>query len=216
MVDMSAVHSVTIELHGGALTLAAVCIAIKVVDILWDRFLGEKGGRLRQGLKKASEYSTPTILLASIFGVVGLILSGITGSYLLPVDTAMKSPISLNKIMVAIFATEFWGVLIATNVMFWEGAWKTRGTTLIMVASGGLGYAFSVIGGSLGGTMAGKVSILEPLWELLGVDLHSSWVLPLDVLYALVAVVTVAGILLIVYSSKLAELVGSARKASDQ
>jgi hypothetical protein len=215
MVDMSAFHSVTIELHGGALTLAAICIAIKVVDMFWNRILGDRGGRFRRGLKKASEYSTPTILLASIFGVVGLVLSGITGSYLIPVETAAKSPIALNKIMIAIFATEFWTVMIATNLIFWEEAWKKRQTAAVMVVSGGVGYVFSVVGGSIGGTMAGKVSILEPVWETLGVDLHSSWILSSEILYALAAVVTIVGALLVVYSVKLAEMVGSVRRVTE-
>ena len=195
--------------------MAAICIGIKVIDIFWNRVLGDRGGKFRQGLKKASEYSTPTILLASIFGVVGLVLSGITGSYLIPVETAAKSPIALNKIMIAIFATEFWTVMIATNLIFWEEAWIRRQTAIVMVMSGGLGYVFSIMGGSIGGTMGGKVSILEPVWELLGVDLHSSWILSSEILVALAAIVTVVGILLVAYSVKLAEIVGSVRKVSD-
>jgi hypothetical protein len=203
MFDLRALHSVTIELHGGMLTLAFICIAIKVLDIFWGRFLGEKGGRLRRILAKASEYSTPTILLAAIGGVIGLLLSGYTGSQLVPADSFSTSPITLNKVMVTVFAVELWSVMILFNLAYREKAWEGKGRALFMVLSGGIGYFFSITGGSIGGTMAGKVSIMEPLWEFLGVDLHSSWILGYDLLLVLVLVVNVLGVLLIAFSSRI-------------
>jgi len=202
---MRALHSVTIELHGGMLTLAFVCILIKILDILWGRFLGERGGIVRRALMKASEYSTPTILLAAIGGVIGLLLSGYTGSQLAPSDSLTTSPITLNKVMVTVVAVELWSVMILFNLLHREKAWETRGNALFMVLSGGIGYAFSITGGSIGGTMAGKVSIMEPIWEFLGVDLHASWILGYDSLLILVLVVNILGILLITYSYKLAK-----------
>ncbi|MFQ5885407.1 MAG: hypothetical protein ACE5IO_09955 [Thermoplasmata archaeon] len=214
--DMRAVHSVTIELHGGMLTLAFACIAIKVVDILWGRFLGDKGGILRRILRKASEYSTPTILLAAIGGVIGLLLSAYTGSSLMPFETISNSSIALNKIMVTVFAVELWSILVVFNLIYKEKAWETRGRTLMMVLTGGLGYFFSITGGSIGGTMAGKVSIMEPLWEFLGVDLHSSWILSSDIVLVLVVAVTVGGILLVVFSTRILEFVSPKSKASNK
>lgn len=216
MVDLRAVHAVTIELHGGILTLAAICIVFKVIDILWGRFLGEKGGTFRRALSRISDYSTPTILLAAVFGTLGLVVSGITGSYLIPTETVLSSPIVLNKIMVSIFATEFWAVLIATYVIFWDSVWKTRGTTITLVISGGLGYTFTIVGGSIGGTIAGKGSIMEPLWEALGVNLHTSWMLSSEVLLAIIGIVNVVGILLVLFSSRLVNVLGSADRASEK
>lgn len=214
--DLSAVHSVTVELHGGMLTLAAVCMGIKVLDILWGRFLGDKGGILRRILKKASEYSTPTILLSAFGGVVGLVLSGITGSSIIPFETISDSPIALNKVMVSIFATEFWSIMIAMNMASLENAWKNRQMTAMMVLFGGLGYFFTITGGSMGGTMGGKESIMEPVWQFLGVDLHSSWILSSDVVLVLIGVVNVVGILLIVFSNRILESVTSSRKAPNK
>jgi hypothetical protein len=209
VVDLHALHAVTIELHGGMLTLAAVCLGIKVMDILWGRFLGDKGGILRRTLKKASEYSGPTILLAAFGGVVGLILSGITGSSLIPVETATNSPIALNKVMVSIFATEFWSILIAMNLAFQEKVWDDRRTATMMVVFGGLGYFFSITGGSIGGTMAGKESIMEPMWHFLGVDLHSSWILSSNLVFVLIGVVNVVGILLVLFTDRLSDILTS-------
>ncbi|MFQ5883506.1 MAG: hypothetical protein ACE5IO_00230 [Thermoplasmata archaeon] len=215
-VDLRAVHSVTIELHGGMLTLAAVCIGIKVLDMFWGRFLGEKGGILRRVLRKASEHSTPTILLSAIGGVVGLALSGITGSALMPFETLSRSPIGLNKIMVTAFAMEFWCIMIAMNVAYREDVWKNRQMATMMVLTGGLGYLFSITGGSIGGTMAGKESIMEPVWYLLGVDLHSSWILSSDIVIVLLVAVNVVGILLIVFSDRIFRLVTSIHRAPNR
>lgn len=195
----------TVELHGGMLTLAFACIAVKVLDILWGRFLGERGGAVRRVLKKASEYSTPTVLLAAIGGVIGLLLSGYTGSQLVPSDSFSTSPIILNKVMVTIFAVELWSVMILFNLAYREKAWEGKGRTLFLVLSGGIGYFFSITGGSIGGTIAGKVSIMEPFWDFLGVDLHSSWILSYDLLLILVLAVNILGILLIAYSSRIAK-----------
>ncbi len=211
---MRAVHSVTIELHGGMLTLAFICIAIKVIDMLWGRFLGEKGGFLRRVLLKASEYSSPTILLAAIGGVVGLLLSAYTGASLVPEGTLQTSSITLNKVMVTVAATELWMLLIAFNLTYGEKSWDTRNRSLMMIFTGGLGYFFSITGGSIGGTMAGKVSIMEPLWEFIGVDLHASWILSMEIVYIVVGAVTIAGILLVLYSSRLLDFAIVRHKAS--
>jgi hypothetical protein len=211
---MRAVHSVTIELHGGMLTLAFVCIAIKVIDVLWARFLGDKGGFLRRILIKASEYSTPTILLAAIGGVIGLLLSAYTGASLVPADTVPTSSITLNKIMVTVAAVELWTLMIIFNLAYGEKSWENRPRFLFMTLSGGLGYFFSITGGSIGGTMAGKVSIMEPMWEFLGVDLHASWILSMEMVYIVVGAVTVAGILLVLYSSRLLDFATVKHKIS--
>jgi hypothetical protein len=213
---MRALHSVTIELHGGMLTLAFICIAIKVIDILWGRFLGDKGGFLRRILIKASEYSSPTILLAAIGGVIGLLLSAYTGASLVPAGTLSTSPITLNKVMVTVVAVQLWTFMIVFNLAFGEKAWDGRNRRLIMVLSGGLGYFFSITGGSIGGTMAGKVSIMEPLWEFLGVDLHASWILSMEILYIIVGIVSVGGILLVIFSSKIFTTAPIRHKASDK
>jgi hypothetical protein len=191
---MRALHSVTIELHGGMLTLAFVCIAIKVIDILWGRFLGEKGGFLRRILIKASEYSTPTILLAAI----------------------ATSPITLNKVMVTVAAVQLWCLLIVFYLIYGEKSWEGRNRKLVMIFSGGLGYLFSITGGSIGGTMAGKVSIMEPLWEFLGVDLHASWIFSPELLYIILAAVSIIGILLVIYTSRIIEMVSFKHKASNK
>jgi hypothetical protein len=213
---MRALHSVTIELHGGMLTLAFICIAIKVIDILWGRFLGEKGGVLRRILRKASEYSTHTILLAAIGGVIGLLLSAYTGYSLVPEASVSTSPITLNKIMVTLAAVELWTLMIIFNLVFGEGAWEGRGRSILMTATGGLGYFCSITGGSIGGTMAGKVSIMEPLWEFLGVDLHASWILSSEIVYIVAGVVSVVGILMVFFSSKILGMVSFKHKASNK
>jgi hypothetical protein len=213
---MRALHSVTIELHGGMLTLAFVCIAIKVIDILWGRFLGEKGGFLRRILIKASEYSTPTILLAAIGGVIGLLLSAYTGASLVPEGTLATSPITLNKVMVTVAAVQLWCLLIVFYLIYGEKSWEGRNRKLVMIFSGGLGYLFSITGGSIGGTMAGKVSIMEPLWEFLGVDLHASWIFSPELLYIILAAVSIIGILLVIYTSRIIEMVSFKHKASNK
>jgi len=198
-VAMRAIHAVTVEMHGGMLTLAIVCVLIKMADLTYQRFLPGKVPRLYGYLKRASALAGPAAVLGAIGGVLGLIASAITGYLMVPGSSLTDDPVGMNKVMVSIFAIELWSIFIFLAIRHSRDLWEPRRPIpLIASTAAFLGYAASVIGGSLGGTMAGKGSVLDPVWGALGVDLHTSWILTIQTAVPIAAAVNVLAILLLV------------------
>lgn len=77
-------------------------------------------------LEKLFNYAGPTAYLASIGGVIGLIISSIVGYYAWPGKVIMSSPLALNKIMVAIFPTEFRLVFLLIRTKYGEELWRNN------------------------------------------------------------------------------------------
>jgi hypothetical protein len=181
MVGLEAVHSMLIEMHGGMLTLAAVCILATVVARIHLRMrrTSEKYGvfwPIDSFMGKLARYTEPTAYLAGIGGVIGLIASAIVGFSIWPMEFLTASPLGMSKVMFSIFALELWIVFVLLRSKYGENLWKNGGTAAVYACVGFLGFLFVVIAGSLGGHMAlnslgqPKGSILDPLYAALGVN----------------------------------------------
>jgi hypothetical protein len=197
MVDLGAVHSMLIEMHGGMLTLAAVCILATVVarihlrmrktseryGIFWpiDSFMG-----------KLARYTEPTAYLAGIGGVIGLIASAIVGFYVWPIELITTSALGLSKVMFSVFATELWIAFVFIRSKYGENLWKNGGMAAVYACLGIFGFLFVVIAGSFGAHMAGKGSVLDPVYALLGINPVSFGVIGFDFVIVLVSVSFVA------------------------
>ncbi len=199
-VSLQALHAVTVEMHGGMLTLAAVCIVIKVIDLAYLRFLPGKFPRLYARFAPLSALAGPAALLAAIGGIFGLAASAVTGYLLVPGSTLTDDPLGMNKVMVSVFAIYLWSIFVVLAVRNRGLIWKSRRFSVIATGVALAGYASSIVGGSLGGTMAGKGSILDPVWELLGVDLHASWIMGLDLVFIVAIAVNVLMAVVIISS----------------
>ncbi len=205
MVDLSAVHSMLIEMHGGMLTLAAASI------------IGVIAARVHRRLRKTTKwygtfwpldtffdrvfrYAEPTAFLAAIGGIVGMILSSIIGYYVWPAEEVLGTGLGLNKITFSIFATELWIVFVVVRARFGERLWNSRGLAGTCAFAGLGGFFFTVLTGSLGGHMAGKGSVLDPIYELLKVNPENALVAegwgPIFVLFSAGLIVTVSVFLL--------------------
>jgi uncharacterized membrane protein len=175
MVNLIPVHSMLVELHGGMLTLAVICIIATVAarshmkmrktnetyGIFWpaDSFMG-----------KLARYTEPTAYLAGIGGVVGIMASAIVGFYVWPMELITTSALALSKIMFSVFALELWIVFVFLRSKYGENLWKNGGTAAVYSLLAIFGFLFVVLAGSLGGHMALKGSVLDPLYSLLGID----------------------------------------------
>lgn len=193
MVDLSALHSLTIEMHGGMLTLAAVCILATVLAKVHQRLRTNSewyaAFKVFDPLaEKLVRYAEPTAYLAGIGGVVGLVASAIIGFYAWPYEALMNSPLGLTKVMFSIFATELWLLFVVVRAEHGEALWKNRGLSLGYVFIGLAGFFFMVLTGSFGGHMAGKGSVLDPVYELLRVNPETFWIIGVDTLPILIAV----------------------------
>lgn len=205
MVDLAAVHSMLIEMHGGMLTLAAASI------------LGVIAARVHRRLRKTAKwygifwpldsffdrvlrYAEPTAFLAAIGGVIGMILSSIIGYYVWPAEEVLSMGLGLNKITFSIFATELWVVFVLVRAMYGERLWNSRGLAGTCAFAGLGGFLFTVLTGSFGGHMAGKGSVLDPVYELLKVTPETPLVAegwgPIFVLFAAELIIVVSVFLL--------------------
>jgi hypothetical protein len=195
-----------IEMHGGMLTLTTFCIFAMVATKLYQKIRGKNEGPgvlriLDDFFEKLARYAEPTAFLASIGGVIGLVVSSIVGYYAWPVKVIMTSPLALNKIMIAIFSTEFWLVFLLIRARYGENLWKNGRLATIYVCSGFAGFFFMVLTGSLGGHMAGKGSVLDPVYELLGINTDIPWIVGLDLVpFLAIAVSALIVILFILYA----------------
>jgi hypothetical protein len=203
LINLEALHSMLIEMHGGMLTLATVCIVglvaakfywalrkrSQLYGVLWP---------LDSLFEWVTHYAEPTAFVAAIGGVIGLIVSSITGYFVWPAEELLNRPLALNKIMFAIFATELWVVFIAIRGRYGEALWKHRGLSATYVCAGLGGFFFMVLTGSMGGHMAGKGSVLDPLYEALGISPENPWFIGTEmILPSVVAALAIAVILLL-------------------
>jgi hypothetical protein len=175
MINLVPVHSMFVELHGGMLVLAFVCVLATVAarghlrmrrtsenyGVFWpvDSFMG-----------KLARYTEPTAYLAGIGGVIFIIVSAIVGFYVWPMELITASSIALSKIMFSVFALEFWAVFVFLRSKYGETLWKNGGTAAVYSLTAIFGFLFVVLAGSFGGQMAGKGSVLDPVYSLLGID----------------------------------------------
>lgn len=191
MVDFGALHAMLIEMHGGMLTLATACIAAMIVAKIHQRLrrTSKKYGifwPLDSFLGKLARYAEPTAYLAGIGGVAGLVASAVVGFYAWPAEVLMNSPLGLNKIMLSIFATELWILLVIIRSVHGEDLWKNNVLATIYVCVGLAGFLFMVTTGSFGGHMTLGVSVLDPVWELLGINVDTFWIIGIGMVPLLV------------------------------
>jgi len=193
MADLGALHSMLIEMHGGMLTLATICILAMVITKFHRRMrrTSERYGifwPLDSFIEKLTRYAEPTAYLAGIGGVVGLVGSSVVGFYVWPVEALMNSSLGLSKVMFSIFATELWILFVVIRSKYGEDLWKNSGLATVYVFTGFVGFFFIVLTGSFGGHMAGKGSVLDPVYGLLGVNPEAFWIIGLDMVPLLITV----------------------------
>jgi hypothetical protein len=189
-----------IEMHGGMLTLATICILAIVIDRIHLRMSGNNG---RSGgfwsndsvMGTLSRYTEPTAFVAGIGGVIGLIISAIVGYYVWPIELLTSSALGTlgwTKVMFSIFATELWIIFVFLRTKYGENLWKNSGTAIVNFCVGILGFLLMVIAGSLGAhmsdisNMTDKGSVIDPIFELFGIDPLTFGVTGSDFMIALI------------------------------
>ena len=177
MVDLglAALHSMLIEMHGGMLTLATICILAIVIDRIYLRTRRTNNRHdsfwsTDSVMGKLFRYTEPTAYLAGIGGVIGLIISAIVGTFVWPMEILTTTALPLNKIMFSILATELWIIFVCLRTKYGENLWKNSAMATVYACLGILGFLFMVIAGSLGAHMSGKVSVIDPIFALFGID----------------------------------------------
>ncbi len=195
MVTMSALHSLTAELHAGFLTLAFACIVAVALAQITVRLKNYMPRRLVRTAIQARGYLEATGYVSAIAGLVGLFLSAYTGIYAWPQDVLINDPIVRNKIMLTSFSTAFWIGIVIIRTRFGRGLWTCPTMAFLYVVLAIVGFGVVGMTGSLGAHLTVGSSILDPLWQFFRID-YTKTIEIATVLAAIIAVVSVVAFII--------------------
>jgi hypothetical protein len=169
MVEMSALHSLTAELHTGFLTLAMVGIAVTFLCQLVIRF--GKGGMFSRWAGRLRGYTEAAGIMGALFGVFALLASAYTGmgsrsSY----DILYNDPITANKILLTVAITGIWSMVVIVRMKVGKKLWTSGGFALFYTAIAAVGFVLTALVGSMGAHLVQGESSIDPLLSSLGID----------------------------------------------
>lgn len=176
MVDWSGVHSITISMHEGILLLAVIAVVVRFLVNIVPKVPVIGWLFSNEFLAKAARVSETVAFVAALGGTIGIVASAITGTILSTPEGIVGSTIVSNKVMVSIFALVFWVDFLAVRFSVGEdGIWSNRVLQFFSPLLALVGFGFVTVAGSLGGTLAGKESVIDFLFTILGVHKNDSW-----------------------------------------
>ncbi len=196
VVTPSGLHTMTVGLHEGMLTLAGLSILIIVAAKLYRRLFGKI---LYIDVDKIVDYVEPATLLGAIGGVAFLIVS-IYLAITLPTPflegggSLVNKPLLMNKVMMSAFTLETWIIFIIVRAVHGKKIWNKSALSAVYAAIGIAGFLFTMETGSLGGHLAGKGSILDPLYEMFNIDPAKFFALGTLGTYAILGICILVGI----------------------
>lgn len=180
MVTMSALHSLTAELHAGFLTLAIVSILGVAFCQLIVGFQARLPKKLVNFAIKSRGYLEPAGYVGAFVGVIALVLSGWTGMNAWPHDALLESAVIRNKITLTIFGTVLWAMIVYMRIRFGRGLWTCPMMATLYAGLAVVAFGFVAAAGSMGAHLSPTVgeSILDPLWDLFNINITEDLVLP--------------------------------------
>lgn len=197
MVSMSSLHSLTAEIHGGMLTLAFACIVAVAASQVIVAYKKWFPGALVDLATKVRGYAEATGYVAAVGGLIGMFLSTYTGMYAWPLEDLLVPEDVRNKITLTVFSMALWSMVVFIRFRFGRGLWTcpAMATVYVLVAVAAMGVTGAT--GSIGAHLTKGESLMDPVWDLLRVEITEGFVLQPGVAtaVALVAVVGLAGAL---------------------
>jgi hypothetical protein len=187
------IHTLFVGLHEGMLTLAAISIILIVLAKLYGRTLGKT---LYIDTERIIAFVEPASVLGALGGSIFLLVSAYVGLFLVTngLDTLVTSPLLMNKVMMAIFAEEFWIIFLVIRAKFGKNIWNRSALSGAYAIIGLIGFLFTMETGSLGGHLAGTGSILDPIYDWAGINPEQFFSLNGLETYALIGLTIVVGL----------------------
>lgn len=178
MVHSADLHTVFSELHVGALTLTGVALVGLALHALHMRFLRGRWTRLDNFSGAIVRLGDPTAYVAALFGVVGFVGSIITGVFSWPAQALWSTHEVINKVMVSTLALELWIIFVFLRFRYGTRILAAHRRLVLYLTVGFVAFALTTVAAGLGGHLAGKESLLDPLYAALGIDPTTPWILP--------------------------------------
>ena len=179
MVDWSSLHSITVSMHEGILLLAFIAVAVRFLVNIVPKIPVIGWSFSDEFMQKTARTSETVATIAAIGGTIGILASAVTGAIMASVEGTLLETIVLNKVMISIFALVFWVDFLVIRLRFGqERIWNSRVLQFFYPLVALIGFSLVTVGGSIGGTLAGKESILDPIFDYFSIDKHTAWILP--------------------------------------
>ncbi|MEW5748652.1 MAG: hypothetical protein AB1793_07740 [Candidatus Thermoplasmatota archaeon] len=202
MVSMSSLHSLTAEIHGGMLTLAFVCIVAVAASQVVVRYRNRFPKSLVDLAMKVRGYAEATGYVAAVGGLIGMFLSTYTGMYAWPLEDLIVPEDVRNKITLTVFSMALWSMVVFIRFRFGRGLWTcpAMAAVYVLVAAAAMGVTGAT--GSIGAHLTKGESLMDPVWDLLRVEITESFVLQPGIATALALVAVVGLMLALVYGKR--------------
>jgi len=193
VVTPSGLHTMTVGLHEGMLTLAALSTLIIILAKLYRRTFNRI---LYIDVERIIAFVEPASVLGALGGSIILLVSAYIGIFYVTggIDALVTSPLLMNKTMMSIFAEEFWIIFLIIRAKFGKDVWNRGALSAVYAIIGLSGFLFTMETGSLGGHLAGKGSVLDPIYDLTGINPEQFFALDALKTYALFGVTILAGL----------------------
>jgi hypothetical protein len=197
MVAMSALHSLTAELHTGFLTLAMIAIAVTFLCQLVIRF--GRGGWFSRLSARVRGYTDAAGIIGAFFGVFALLLSAYTGINSRDSFQALyNDPVTANKILLTITVTAIWTMVVIIRLRVGKRLWTSGGFALFYTAVAAVGFIITALVGSMGAHLTQGESTLDPLLSSLGIDYTKYFLLDAN-LAMIISIISLAVIVVCIF-----------------
>jgi len=179
MVDWSGVHSITISMHEGMLLLALIAVIVRFLINIAPKIPVVGWFFSEEFIEKTAKVSETVAFVAALGGTIGIVASAVTGTILSTPGGILQSTMLQNKVMVSLLALVFWVDFLVIRLKLGDQKiWSNRILQFFYPLVALIGFTFVTIGGSLGGTLAGKESVIDFVFALFGVHKSDPWILP--------------------------------------
>jgi len=119
-------------------------------------------------------------------GLASGLFSVLVGLMVWPWEAIATSPMGRNHMLLAVWTTAYWAVMLITRILQGEALWNGLGRW-IMAALALLGAGLLGITGTLGGHLAGIYTDLSKVLRTFGWEVHRTFYVPDTTLMILVA-----------------------------
>ncbi len=144
MADMSALHTLTAELHVGFLAMAMIGIGVTFLCQIVIRF--GRGGVFSRMSVKIRGYTEAAGIMGAFFGVFALLLSAYTGmGSRTSFDILFNDPITANKILLTVVITGIWSMVVIVRLEVGKRLWTSGGFALFYTALAVFGFTLTTL-----------------------------------------------------------------------
>jgi len=165
-------------MHEGMLLLAVIAVVVRFLVNVMPKVPVVGWFFSNESLAKAARVSETVAFVAALGGTIGIVASAVTGTILSTPEGIAGSTIVSNKVMVSIFALVFWiDFLVVRFNVGEEEIWSNRVLQFFYPLLAVIGFGCVTVAGSLGGTLAGKESVIDFAFSILSIHKNDPWTL---------------------------------------